>query len=251
MKLYRQLNQWQREKKQLKGKTIGFVPTMGALHQGHLSLIERSAQENDFTVLSIFLNPTQFNKKFDLNSYPSAFEQDLESAKSYGATHVLSPSYEELYADDYNYKITEKNLSPRFCGSHRPGHFDGVLTVIMKFLNIVGANNAYFGEKDFQQFQLIKGMTEAFFMSTEIIPCPTIREKDGLPMSSRNLRLNSQQRSLAANFNQILSSSNDVDFIKSSLQKKGFQVDYVETFFGRKLAAVNIDNIRLIDNVSM
>ena len=251
MKLYRQISKWKEERQKLQGQTIGLIPTMGALHPGHLSLIEKSAQENDITVVSIFLNPTQFNKQSDLDNYPSTFEEDLELCKKFGATHVISPPYEDLYPDDYNYKISEKKLSPLFCGTDRPGHFDGVLTVIIKLFNLVKAQKAYFGEKDYQQLQLIKGLVDAFFMSTEVIGCPTIREEDGLPMSSRNFRLNTEQRQRATHFYQILTSSDDVDFIKHSFKKKNLSVNYVEVYNGRKFASVSVDDIRLIDNVPL
>ena len=173
----------------LTAKKVGFVPTMGALHEGHASLLRKSSQENEITVLSIYVNPTQFNNPDDLKKYPRTQEADLEVAKKSGANIVISPKYEEMYSDNYRYKVTEAEFSKILCGVYCLGHFDGVLIVVMKLLNIVSANKAYFGEKDYQQLQLIKDMAKNFFMKTEIVPCPTLREKDGLAMSSRNVRL--------------------------------------------------------------
>ena len=140
---------------------VGFIPTMGALHAGHAELIRRSAAENDQSVLSIFVNPTQFHNPDDLQKYPRTLEQDLIVAGNNGATAVLTPTFTEIYPDEYRYQLTENSFSKILCGLHRPGHFDGVLTVVMKLLQIVRANRAYFGEKDFQQFQLISEMAKA------------------------------------------------------------------------------------------
>lgn len=231
--------------------TIGFVPTMGALHAGHVSLIKRSLQENELTVVSIYLNPTQFNNQADLANYPVSWEDDCKILKELGVDFLFAPSYDTIYPDEYTYKIVESDISNKLCGAARPGHFDGVLTVVMKFLNIVSPDKAYFGEKDFQQLELIRGMVGAFFMDVEIIGCPLIREDDGLAMSSRNRRLSSAARQLAPRLYETLISSDlcTVPGKRQALEQDGFTVDYLEVINDRLYAAVFLDDIRLIDNV--
>ena len=232
-----------------KGQTIGFVPTMGALHQGHASLLRRSRDECDITVLSIYVNPTQFNNPDDLAKYPSTHEVDHELAAQCGVDFILYPSYAEIYPDLYNYKITEANLSPLLCGAHRPGHFDGVLTVVAKLLNIVQPTRAYFGAKDFQQLQLVRGMVAAFFMDVDIVEGETVRENDGLAMSSRNLKLSSNDRKLAPRLYQTLQEADSVEQAQLELKKLGFKVDYVVDLDGRRFGAAYLGLVRLIDNV--
>jgi pantoate--beta-alanine ligase len=231
------------------GRTLGFVPTMGALHEGHLSLVRRSKRENDKTLVSIFVNPTQFDDPDDLKNYPRTFERDLEVLRNVGADYILYPESDEIYKDGYKFKVTENELSHRLCGEHRPGHFDGVLTIVLKLLNIASAERAYFGEKDFQQYSLIKAMADAFYIPTEVIACPTVREIDGLAMSSRNTRLSNDERSRAAAFSKILRESKTEDEARQKLEALGFEVDYVTHMMGRKFGAVRIGAVRLIDNV--
>ncbi|MEK6705136.1 MAG: pantoate--beta-alanine ligase [Bdellovibrionota bacterium] len=230
-------------------KTLGFIPTMGALHDGHISLVERSISENDFTLVSIFVNPTQFDDKRDLEKYPRTIESDLGMLGDAGAHFVLTPRYEDIYADGYKYRVTESELSKVLCGAHRPGHFDGVLTVVMKLLNIASADRAYFGEKDYQQLLLIKGMTESFFMKTTIVPCATSRETDGLARSSRNRLLSKNDRQKASLFHDILASKRLIGDVAEQLRGFGFDVDYIEERFGRRFGAVKLGKVRLIDNV--
>ncbi len=229
---------------------VGFVPTMGALHQGHLSLIEAAKANNDITVVSIFVNPTQFDQAADLEKYPNTLEQDLLSLEKLGVDVVFLPTFEVMYPDDYAYQISENDLSRQYCGAHRPGHFDGVLSVVMKLLNLVQAKRAYFGEKDYQQLTLIQGMVNAFFMGVEIVPCPIVREADGLAMSSRNLRLTPIQRKVAPMLYQALTDKDSsLEEKKLWLTSKGFEVDYLEVMDNRLLAAASLGEIRLIDNV--
>ena len=230
---------------------VGFVPTMGALHAGHASLIKRSRNENEITVVSIFVNPTQFNNPEDLQKYPRTWDADLKIAEQAGAQIILSPSFHEIYPDNYQYKISENNFSTKLCGAHRPGHFDGVLTVVMKLLNIVRPKNAYFGEKDYQQLTLIKQMTEAFFMQTQICPCPTQREFDGLAMSSRNIRLTPAGRTKAPLIYQALMNFSNSMEARNFLEDSGIQVEYLEEFENRRYIAAFIDGVRLIDNVAI
>jgi pantoate--beta-alanine ligase len=249
MQIFKNVNHWQKHRSNLEqNKTIGFIPTMGALHEGHLSLVKKSTLDNDYTVVSIFINPTQFNNDDDFKNYPISIDDDLDILKSRGVSFILLPSFNDLYKDNYNYKISENNLSLIMEGKKRPGHFDGVLTVVMKLLNIVNPQKAYFGEKDYQQLKLICGMVEAFFMKVEIIFCSTIRENDGLAFSSRNVKLSEEQRTLAPEFSKILRSKKSIEKIKTSLAKKGFQVEYVEEHDKRIYAAIQLGKVRLIDN---
>ncbi len=230
---------------------IGFVPTMGALHDGHLSLIRKSKENNDKTVVSIFLNPTQFDNTSDLENYPASLEEDLEKLRSVDIEAVWAPKFEDLYPDNYRYSITEKDLSLKLCGEHRPGHFDGVLTVVMKLFNLVRPKRAYFGEKDYQQMLLIQKMNDAFFLDIEIIPCPIVRESSGLAMSSRNKRLSQKGQKQASHLYQVIKNAQNSAEANQKLKESGFNVEYIEEMDGRRLAAVELEGIRLIDNVSI
>jgi pantoate--beta-alanine ligase len=234
-----------------KSKSLGFVPTMGALHEGHLTLLENAKSENDISVLSIFVNPTQFNDKKDLEKYPRTWEQDLVLAMKIGIDVIFVPEVEEMYPDRYSYKLQENDFSKTLCGADRPGHFDGVLTVVMKLFNIVSPTKAYFGEKDFQQLKLIQGMVQAFFLPLEIVPVKTVRESDGLAMSSRNRRLTAAQRQKAPTIFQALSKAETPVRAKEALETAGFDVDYICDYGNRRFAAARLGDIRLIDNVEI
>jgi len=234
------------------GKTVGFVPTMGALHSGHESLIQYSVKDNDFTVLSIFVNPTQFNNADDLKHYPKTFESDLQMAQKNGVDAVFAPDHmEELYPDQYRFQITESQFSKELCGAHRPGHFNGVLSVVMKLLNLADATRAYFGEKDHQQLTLIQGMVEAYFLKTKIIACPTVREESGLAKSSRNLRLTADELKLAPMLYQTITTVRDRTMAIAKLSELGFKVDYLEDKNNRRYVAAHLGAVRLIDNVAL
>lgn len=250
-RVFTNLGEWLAFRETLVDKSVGFVPTMGALHAGHGSLLERARRENDYVVLSIYVNPTQFNDPKDLEKYPQTLDRDVELAKSAGVDFVIAPNYAQMYPDQYRYKITENDLSTKLCGAHRPGHFDGVLTVVMKLFNLVRADRAYFGEKDFQQLELIRGMAAAFFMKTEVVPCPTVREEDGLAMSSRNVNLDSKSREHAPAFAAALKSKSPAEAVRTTLTNDGFDVDYVEDIGTRRYGAVKIGGVRLIDNVEL
>ncbi|MDD2773596.1 MAG: pantoate--beta-alanine ligase [Elusimicrobiales bacterium] len=253
MRIIRTIARWRGLQKAhaRKGLTLGFVPTMGALHAGHVSLVKKSAAENDRTLASIFVNPTQFDDPRDLENYPRALERDAKLLAASGADYLLAPEYGELYPDGYRYRVQETVDSKLLCGAHRPDHFDGVLTVVLKLLHIAGARRAYFGEKDYQQYLLIKGLAEAFFLDTEIIPCPTVREADGLAMSSRNMLLTPEQRAAAPQFHTALSAGKNTAAIRRLLARKGFSVDYVAEKYGRRFGAVRAGKVRLIDNVKI
>ncbi len=233
------------------GRTLGFVPTMGALHEGHVSLVRRSRAENDATLVSIFVNPTQFDDPRDLTRYPRPLDQDLEMLRAEGADFVLVPRAEGLYRDGYRYRVTENSFARDLEGAHRPGHFDGVLTVVLKLLQIASAERAYFGEKDWQQLALVRGMADAFFLPTAIVGCETVREADGLALSSRNRRLSVADRALAPNFHRALSTARTAADACGDLRREGFEVDYVEDRDGRRLGAVRLGGVRLIDNVPL
>lgn len=252
-KIFESITEWQayRSSDFFINKSTGFVPTMGNLHAGHQSLLMRSKQECDITILSIFINPTQFSNQTDLNNYPKTISADIDMAKELGIDAILIPYSEEIYPDQYHYRITETKLSKLLCGKHRPGHFDGVLTVVLKLLLLVKANNTYFGEKDYQQLQLIKGLVEAFFIDTHIIACPTIRNEQGLALSSRNNLLNLEQLQIAQQFPKLLSSDLTKNEIINKLAELGFTVDYIEEYFGRRFGAATIGEVRLIDNISI
>jgi pantoate--beta-alanine ligase len=258
---------------------IAFVPTMGALHLGHLSLIKKAAEISPVVVVSIFVNKTQFNDLSDYQKYPKTIEQDLELLKNSGATHVFLPTDDEIFAQDSSFKIIPTKLIDCLCGKARAGHFDGVALIITKLFNIVKPNIAIFGEKDFQQVAVIKKLVSDFNFDVEIIGAPTLRETSGLAMSSRNQRLSEPSKIKAAEIFRILSEiKNEVKTssqkIKEILQKKsdklleiGFEkIDYleirqennlelVESFDPQKpsriFIALYLDGVRLIDNLQI
>jgi len=230
-------------------KSVGFIPTMGAVHEGHLSLVRESKNENDITVVSIYVNPTQFNNRNDYENYPGDLEQDLALLTNAGVSYCLLPTYDELYSDQYRFRVNETDHSKIMEGKKRPGHFDGVLTVVMKLINAVKPHRMYMGEKDYQQYKLVKNMTDAFFMNTKIILCPTIRESDGLALSSRNERLSKQERGIAPQFYRQLLTNNSPEVITNELERIQFHVEYIEEHSGRRFGAVRLGKVRLIDNV--
>ena len=233
----------------LETKRVGFVPTMGALHAGHEALIRRSCKENEHTLVSIFVNPTQFNDPKDCRTYPKPMEIDLAVCEKAGVTAVFLPDYGSLYPDDFTYQIIETTESKLLEGAARPGHFSGVLTIVLKLLLLAQAKRAYFGEKDWQQLQLVKRLASAFFVPTDIIAVETVREPDGLAMSSRNVRLSESARMRAPEFYRILSTAVDCAMARAELEAFGFEVEYVDEREGRRLGAVRLDGVRLIDNL--
>jgi len=233
------------------GVTLGFVPTMGALHEGHLSLVERSRAENDRTLVSVFVNPTQFDDPTDFDEYPRVLQRDIALLDAAGVDFVLLPRAGDMYADGFRYRVSETELSTMLEGVHRPGHFAGMLTVVLKLLNIAAAERAYFGEKDWQQLNLVRGMADAFFLPTAIVACPTVRESTGLALSSRNARLSAPDRARAAILHRVLTSAVTTDEAIDRLADAGFSIDYVDDHDGRRLAAVRFHGVRLIDNVPL
>ena len=255
--------------------SIGFVPTMGYLHEGHLSLIKEAKKRNDIVIVSIFVNPTQFGPKEDLKKYPRDMKRDLKLLSRYKVNAVFTPAAKEMYPDGYRTDVEVKGLSGKLCGASRPGHFRGVTTIIAKLFNIVKPDNAYFGEKDYQQQVIIKKMVRDLNMNVKIMSMPTVREKDGLAMSSRNTYLSKMERSKALVINRSLklakmlvsSGIRNSAKIKAAILKlmrtaKGLKIDYIaicdpETLDERTVikgktliaTAVYIGKTRLIDNI--
>ena len=230
------------------GHSVGLVPTMGALHAGHASLVERSVKENDVTVVSIFLNPTQFNDKKDLERYPRTFEADCELLEKCGAQVVFAPSVEEVYPEPdarvFSYPPTDAVME----GAFRPGHFNGVCQIVSKLFDYVEPDRAYFGEKDYQQICVIRRMVEDLKMDINIVACPVIREESGLARSSRNTLLSDEERQLAAHIYRVLSESRKKqmsvaethDFVVREIDAiEGLKVQYFSIVDGLTLADVS------------
>lgn len=260
-------------------KSIGFVPTMGALHQGHLSLLKNSLSENDVTVMSIFVNPTQFNNAEDLDKYPRTLDRDVQIMQDLSNKIIVyAPEVADIYegntvSENFDYDGLENQME----GKHRPGHFDGVGTIVKRLFEIVQPNKAYFGEKDFQQLQIVKKLVSKHNIPVEVIGCPIHREANGLAMSSRNERLSESAREKAAVIYQILKKAKDffqshsaeetTTFVENEFEKHPeFQLEYFEiadeaTLLPvsdkesnkkyRGFIAIFIENIRLIDNISL
>lgn len=203
MNIIRNIEEFRKEREKA-NKKVGFVPTMGALHEGHLSLIKKAKEENDFVIVSIFVNPTQFLKNEDFSKYPKKEAADIEICRLAGVDILFLPDANEIYQKDEP-KVIAPNIRGFILeGFHRPEHFDGVLTVVLKLLNLAKANNAYFGKKDAQQLILITQMAKNFFIDTNIIPCDTVREKSGLALSSRNVYLNQDEKTKALSLSKSL-----------------------------------------------
>jgi len=255
------------------GKSISLVPTMGALHQGHLSLIEKARHESQVVVVTIFVNPTQFNNAEDLAKYPRTLDKDLELIQEY-TDIVFAPSVEEMFptppSESFHFGSLEKVME----GASRPGHFNGVGIIVKRFFDLIKPDKAYFGEKDFQQLAIIKDLVKQNNIEITIVPCPTVREENGLAMSSRNQRLTPEQRDRASLVYHILLQSQKMDapgiqeictFVKSEIAKmEDIELDYfqivddttleeVESFENHPgvvgCVAFFIGNVRLIDNI--
>lgn len=256
-------------------KTIGFVPTMGYLHEGHLSLIEKAKAENDYVIISIFVNPLQFGPNEDFDTYPRDFKRDEALAEKTGVDFIFYPSVEEMYPQQMAMKIVVEEGVDVLCGKSRPGHFDGVATVVLKLFNIVSPTKAYFGMKDAQQVAVIEKLVRDFNLPLEIVPCPTLREEDGLAKSSRNVNLTEQERkeapfiykSLQLAEKLIHEGEKDVQVIKETisqllLENMNGTIDYVEVLSYPELKPIShlegkiiiaiaykYSKARLIDNI--
>lgn len=228
---------------------LGFVPTMGALHAGHEALLSRAVAENQITLLSIFVNPTQFDDPNDYQQYPINLARDIEIAESLGIDYCFAPSDPAiLYPDHYTYQVMENTHSLLMEGAMRPGHFNGMLTVVLKLLLLIRPRRLYLGEKDYQQLTLIQGMAAAFFLDVEIIGCPTVRDAQGLALSSRHARLNAAEKALAYRFAQHFHTCETIEALQKALDNDGIQIEYIHEINNRRYIAVKIGDIRLIDN---
>lgn len=210
------------DKAKEEGKTIGLVPTMGALHSGHISLIEEARKENDIVICSVFVNPIQFNNKEDLNKYPRDIEKDIAILEENGCDVLFCPKAEEVYPEQAKESFSFGKLEEVMEGAQRPGHFNGVAVIVSRLFSWIRPNRAYFGEKDFQQLAIIKDMVEQLNSPVEIVPCPIVRHKDGLAISSRNIRLSEEARALAPKIHQILKTSASMKDNVSISQVKSF-----------------------------
>jgi pantoate--beta-alanine ligase len=217
------------------GKSIGFVPTMGALHAGHASLVERSVKENDVTVVSVFVNPTQFNDKNDLKNYPRTLEADCALLERVGAAVVFAPSVEEMYPTEDTREFSFAPLDTVMEGACRPGHFNGVAQIVSKLFYAVEPHRAYFGEKDFQQLAIIREMVRQLAFDIEIVGCPIVREVDGLAMSSRNTLLSEDERERALTISSTLFASADFAKVNSLAATKAFVEDMINDTEGLEL----------------
>jgi pantoate--beta-alanine ligase len=240
---------WESRRRTFDGRSVGFVPTMGALHRGHSSLVERCRAENEIAAVSIFVNPSQFNEAADLERYPRTLDQDLALLESLGADEVIIPGVAELYPKGYRFRVEPQSGDLVLEGAYRPGFLQGVMTVVLKLLNLVRPDRAYFGEKDYQQLKIVTEMAQEFFLPTQIIPCTTVREESGLAMSSRNALLSPKARDKAACLFRALTTAGSCAEARAALEAEGLVVEYVEERWARRLAAAHLDGVRLIDNV--
>ena len=250
MQVSNNLAEWIDRRHAMGGQSIGFVPTMGALHEGHASLVERCRRENEIVAVSIFVNPSQFNEAKDLERYPRTMERDLALLEELGVDNVFAPAVTDLYPNGYRFRI-EPGVDEVMEAAYRPGFLQGVMTIVMKLFQLVRADRAYFGEKDYQQLRTIDEMVRDFFLPIEIVPCATVREASGLAMSSRNMLLSGTSRAKAAWIFRALTTASTITEAKDTLTAQGFQVDYVEEHWGRRFAAAYLDGVRLIDNVAI
>ncbi|GAB6189919.1 pantoate--beta-alanine ligase [Marinitoga arctica] len=277
MKLIKTISDMKRIRNELiiNGKTIGFVPTMGYLHKGHLSLVEQARKDNDIVVVSIFVNPTQFGPNEDFDRYPRNLNRDMELLKPFDVDYVFNPSVDEMYPGGYSTYVEEIKLTRVLCGKSRPGHFRGVTTIVSKLFNIVRPSRAYFGQKDAQQFRVLRKMVNDLNMDVEMVEMPIIREDDGLAMSSRNIYLSSEERIQALALNKSLkkakelyeSGERDSEKIKCEMRKifennPLVKIDYIEIVDEYNLESVKeiknkvlvavaafVGKARLIDNI--
>lgn len=260
------------------GKSIGLVPTMGALHKGHLSLVKNSISNNDITVVSIFVNPTQFNNPNDLASYPRTVDKDLELLQTIGCDIVFAPEADDIYSKsetDSRFEFDFEGLDKVMEGKFRPGHFNGVVQIVSKLFDLVCPDRAYFGEKDFQQLAIIRLMTRRYNLPIEIVPCPIVREDSGLALSSRNSLLKDNEKQVASHIYAVLNESRqfvpqtEVEELKQCViaaieQKPELKVEYFDIVDGHTLKSIGkwdecdyvvgcitvfCGNVRLIDNI--
>lgn len=267
-----------RKKWEEQGEKIGFVPTMGALHEGHLSLVEHAKRDNDRVVVSIFVNPKQFGPNEDFDVYPRMIREDADKLKGLEVDTIFLPNAAEMYPQGFQTYLTNSTMSKVLCGAYRKGHFDGVLTVVMKLFNIVRPSKAYFGKKDFQQYRILCAMVKDLMLDVEMVGCETVREVDGLAKSSRNLRLSDQEREIAPKLYEAMSvlKSSYVSGLKETTtllesfhklidEIPQFNVEYAKILTADRLeefdaiidqkavfaVAAYLGDVRLIDNIEL
>lgn len=258
------------------GQSVGVVPTMGALHQGHLSLVRAAKAACDRVIVTIFVNPKQFNNPDDLQNYPRTEHDDAEKLYPFGVDAIYVPDPDQIYPEGFATNVSVGGVSEGLCGAHRPGHFDGVATVVAKLLLQTGADQAFFGEKDYQQLMLVTRLVRDLDIPTQIVGCPTIREEDGLALSSRNLLLSDRARIIAPRLNSAMQHAADrlregaplgaaLSDARAEVIGAGFvDVEYMELRAvgslhllteldrpARLLAAANLAGVRLIDNIAV
>ncbi|MDA1000783.1 MAG: pantoate--beta-alanine ligase [bacterium] len=258
------------------GRPVGLVPTMGAFHEGHLSLIRRAKNECRGILVSIFVNPAQFGPGEDLSSYPQTFDADIEACRREGVHLVYAPMASTMYPEGFGTWVEPSSLAAGLCGPFRPGHFRGVVTVVAKLLTACRPDRAYFGEKDYQQLMVIRRMAEDLDLGIEIVPCPTVREKDGLAMSSRNAYLGPEDRARALSLYRGLSRAAElfaagerkavrlIAAVRKELDAAGLDAEYIQVVDARMLReldevrgparvalAVRVGRTRLIDNIPL
>ncbi|HAN41351.1 MAG TPA: pantoate--beta-alanine ligase [Candidatus Cloacimonas sp.] len=256
--------------------TLGFVPTMGYLHEGHLSLVKQSVKENPNTIVSIFVNPSQFGQNEDLDTYPRDLERDVALLKECGVEYVFNPNAQTIYPSGFDTWVVPEKLASVLCGKSRPGHFRGVATVVLKLLNITNPDHMYMGIKDYQQLRILKQMASDLHLDCDIVACPIVREADGLAMSSRNSYLNPDERKRALSLYHGLLKARElyeqgerdcgqiIETIKSIIQESGGRIDYIECVDPltlqsiseakddtRMMLAVYFGKTRLIDNMAL
>jgi pantoate--beta-alanine ligase len=243
--------------------TVGFVPTMGALHAGHAELVRRAARDNDRVIVSVFVNPLQFGPSEDYGRYPRALPADRKLVAAAGAAAVYAPSAEEMYPKGFHTHVEVEGISDLYDGKYRPGHFRGVATVVLKLFNQVRPDKAYFGEKDWQQLRILEDMVRDLDVNTAIIRVPIVREKDGLAMSSRNSYLSSAERSAAPALHAALEAGRKearrphsrpetiAASVRHALAGTGIKLQYASVWDGRLLAAAFLGKTRLIDNINL
>ncbi|MDD5305082.1 MAG: pantoate--beta-alanine ligase [Elusimicrobia bacterium] len=249
---------WRRQ-----GLSVGFVPTMGALHPGHAALVKRASRENDRTIVSVFVNPLQFGPNEDYGRYPRALPADRKLVAAAGASAVYAPSAAEMYPKGFHTHVEVEGISDLYCGKYRPGHFRGVATVVLKLFNQVRADRAYFGEKDWQQVRILEDMIRDLDMPVEIVRVPIVREADGLALSSRNAYLSPAERRAAPALRAALEAGRKearrpnsrpetvAAAVRRALAGTGLKVQYAAVWDGRLLAAAYLGKTRLIDNLPL
>ncbi len=233
-----------------KGETIGFVPTMGALHEGHISLVAKAVEDCGACIVSVFVNPTQFNDPKDLETYPRTLEADCALLKEAGVKAVFSPSVEEIYPEQDERTFEVGAVAEVMEGAYRPGHFQGVMQVVSKLFDIVEPDKAFFGEKDFQQIAVIRAMQKLLKSKVEVVACPIVREKSGLALSSRNQRLSQEERVIASNIYRVLQASQDLQGEKTPkelIQWVTDEINQIEPLRVEYFDIVNAENLSSVE----